>query len=191
MRPPLWNSAMEKQVGARLDIVMSDPQLTDVYQTFGGSCFRRSSVFHGLGKFLAEHNVRGDTCFEIGTWNGLTSVLLSRHFRRVVSVDIVSNALKHKILAHLGITNVECIDIDGNADKPQVLKDLQFDFAFMDGNHADDTEADFDLVKKCGRVLFHEVWPHQSPVWELVHSLPARQVTHGGFCFALWDSTKA
>lgn len=190
MKIQQWTSAMEKQVGARVNIVMSDPQLLSIYQKFGGHTFRRSSVFHGLGQFLAENKVRGGTCFEIGTWNGLTAVVLSKFFDRVVSVDIVHNPMKLEVLKHLGITSVECIDIGGNADKPQVLKGLDFDCAYLDGNHADDTETDFELTKKCGRVIFHECWPFQSPVWELVHSLPKNEVEFGGFGLALWQKTR-
>ncbi len=181
---------MEKQVEYRTNRIVSDPQMLAIFQQFGGECFRRSSIFHGLAPFLAENNVQGDTCFEIGTWNGLTSVVLSRHFKRVVTVDIMHNPMKHQVLDFLGIKNVECIDIGGNADKPQVLKRLKFDCAFLDGDHHADTEGDFDITKKCGRVIFHEVWEHQSPVWELVHALPAHQVVKGGFCFALWDASR-
>ena len=189
-----WTLSMEKQVGARVATVLDDPMLLSAFQRYGGSVFRRSSVFHGLAKFLADNKIRGDCCFEVGTWNGLTAAVLSRHFRRVVTVDIAHNAIKHEILAHLGITNVECVDIESNKDKPRVLKDLRhsgltIDFAYLDGNHAEDTEEDFALVRHCGRVLFHECWPFQSPVWGLVHSLPQHQIRHGGLGLALWDGS--
>ncbi len=186
----LWTRAMEKQLGERLTAVMADPALLAVYQAFGGEVFRRSSVFHGLAKLLEKADVRGGTCFEIGTWNGLTAAVLSRRFDQVVTVDIAHNPVKHRILEHLGISNVRCVDIERNADKARVLRGLKYDCAYLDGNHAEDTESDFDLVRGCGRVIFHEVWPHQSPVWSLVHSLPQDQVVYGGFCLALWDASR-
>ena len=187
-----WTVAMEKQVGARVGIVMGDPMLLSVFQKYGAGVFRRSSVFHGLGQFLVNNAISGECCLEIGTWNGLTAALLSRHFKQVVTVDIAHNAIKRDILAHLGINNVECVDITSNEQKPGVLKGmmkrgLKIDCAYLDGNHAEDTEEDFALVKRFGRVIFHEVWPFQSPVWGLVHSLQQDQVMHGGCGLAVWD----
>ena len=181
-----WTLEMEKQLGVRLQCVLNDPAMLSVFEKFGGSIFRRSSIFHGLAKFLDEQKIIGDTCFEIGTWNGLTAAVLSRHFTRVVSVDIVHNAVKHEVLAHLGITNVECIDIIDNANKRRVCDALRFDFAYLDGNHADDTQDDWAMTKRGGRVLFHEAWPFQKPVFDLLQSLPEEQVTWSDSGLALW-----
>lgn len=185
-----WTLDMEKQVGDRLQVILRDPQLLSVFQTFGGEVFRRSSVFHGLGRLLEENKVRGRLCFEVGTWNGLTAVVLSRFFDRVVTVDIAHNELKHQIIKHLGIQNITCIDIADNAEKADVASKTTFDCAYLDGDHAHDTESDWQLAKRCGRVVFHEVWPFQLPVWNLVHSLPPQQVTFGGAGLALWDGRK-
>lgn len=185
-----WSAEIEKQVQARVQIALTDPQLLEVHRRFGAEAFRRSSVYHGLAAFLAAEGVRGKTCFEIGTWNALTAVVLARHFERVVSVDIEANPLKHQVLRHLGITNVRCFDIAGNAEKATIAAQFPFDFCYMDGDHANDTETDFALARHCGRVLFHEVWPHQVPVWTLVHTLPAWQVVHGGAGLALWDEKR-
>jgi hypothetical protein len=190
-----WTLAMEKQVGARVMTVLDDPYLMKVYQQFGAKVFRRSSVFHGLGKFLADNEVRGKCCFEIGSWNGLTAILLSRHFDHVVSVDISNQKVKHSIIDYLRIGNVEFVDIQRNEDKQVVLqkiwkRGIKIDCAYLDGNHAEDTEDDWNLVKQYGRVLFHEVWPFQSPVWGLVHSLPMQQIVFGGIGLAMWDGSR-
>jgi predicted O-methyltransferase YrrM len=185
-----WTQEMEKQVGERLQIVLTDPALLAVHQRFGGAPFRRSSVFHGLAKFLTERRVSGRCCFEIGTWNGLTAAVLSRFFDQVVTVDIAHNPLRAEILDHLGITNVRCVDIRDNAEKAAIAKDLDFDFAYMDGDHAHDTESDFALVRRCGRVLMHEHWPFQKPVWDLVNSLPMEEVATGGAGLALWEQLR-
>jgi len=181
-----WVADMEKQVGERLQILLTDPLLMSVYQKFGGEPFRRSSVFHGLKRFLTEIGAKGGTCFEIGTWNGLTAIVLSQFFERVVTVDIAHNAAKHQIIDHLGISNIECIDITDNEHKKRVARSFKFDFAYLDGDHAHDTESDFGLVRHCGQVLFHEAWPFQEPVWRLVNSLPHREVTYGGAGLAYW-----
>ena len=38
-----------------------------------------------------------------------------------------------------------------------ILDTIKFDFAFIDGEHNNSIRADFELVKKCKRVLFHDV----------------------------------
>ncbi len=184
-----WSQEIEKQVGDRVQMVLRDPYLLSAFARFGADIVRRSSVFHGLDRFLSEQGVRGKRCFEVGTWNGLTAAVLSRYFDEVVTVDIVDRPLKHEVLQHLGIENVQCFVIENNADKAQVWKRFggEFDFAYLDGDHANDTEADFGLVRVCGRVLMHECWPWQEPVWARVHTLPRDEVTHGGMGLALWE----
>lgn len=182
-----WTIEMEKQVGERIQAILGDDALRAVYQRFGIAAFRRSAVLKGLAKFLTEQGVRGARCFEIGTWNGLTAAVLSRFFDEVVTVDIAHNGLKHNVLAYLDIKNVRCVDIGSNEEKAAVASRLEFDFAFLDGNHAKDTEADWELARRCGRVLFDEAWPFQPPVWQLVNSLPPEQVTYGGAGLAIWD----
>lgn len=182
----VWTREMEKVVQDRVQTVLTNRHLFSVMQRFGAQVFRRSSVFHGLDEFLSEQKVQGKLCFEVGTWNGLTSVVLSQYFDRVITVDIIHNALKHEILDYLGIKNVRCFDIKDNREKAKIAAEFAFDFAYMDGNHADDTGEDWKLVNPCGAVLFHEVWPFQPPVWELVNSLPAANVVHNGEGLALW-----
>jgi hypothetical protein len=184
----VWTRDMEKVVQDRVQTVLRSRKLSRVMDRFGSDVFRRSSIFHGLDEFLSEQNIKGGVCFEIGTWNGLTSVVLSQYFDRVVTVDIAHNELKHDIIDYLGIKNIRCFDIKDNGDKRKVVKEFcpNFDFAYMDGNHADDTAEDWKLVNGCGRVLFHEFWPFQSPVWDLVNSLPPNEVAHNGEGLALW-----
>lgn len=185
-----YTETMEKQVVRRVQTILTDPQLLKVFERYGGEPFRRSSVFHGLDQFLRESKVRGRLCFEIGTWNGLTALVLSRFFDQVVSVDIAHNPLKHELLDYAGVKNVTCIDIADNDEKAAVARDLAFDFAYLDGDHANDTELDWSMTKPCGNVLFHECWPWQAPVFELVNRLPPNEVTLGGAGLALWRARK-
>lgn len=183
---PALTHFMEKLIGHRLNALVTDPQMLQVHQKFGGHVFRRSSIYHGLAKFLVQQQVAGDCCFEIGSWNGLTAIILARHFKKVVSVDIAHGNLKHKIAAELGINNIEFINIRDNAHKADIARRLCFDFAYVDGDHANDTQSDWELVNHCGRVLFHEAWSFQPPVWELLKSLDPRDVTYNGDGLALW-----
>lgn len=182
----VFTEEMEKRVNSRVMTVLANPLYYKVMQRFGHQVFRRSSIFNGLDEFLSANGVRGKTCFEIGSWNGMTAITLSRYFERVISVDIVHNELKHEIVDYLKVKNIRFLDIADNADKAKVAKEWGFDFAYLDGDHAADTDDDFALVERCGRVLFHECWRQQPPVWNLVQSLPPDEVVVNGDGLALW-----
>jgi hypothetical protein len=179
---PALETYLEKTLAARIDLILSDPLLGRIYRDFGGAVFRRSSVYHGLRRFLREQEIWGGRCLEIGSWNGIAAAVLSEHFDQVISIDVVDNPVKHEIAKRLTL-NIEFLHV-AQAVKPAVVRSLKFDFAYLDGDHAGCTRGDFELVKRCGRVLFHEYWPAQPPVYELVNSLGP--VATGGTCFALW-----
>lgn len=182
-----WSESIEKQVNNRVQMVLSDPYLMRAYEVFGADIVRRSSVFHGLDRFLTETGVRGELAFEVGSWNGLTAAVLSRYFKKVITVDIVDRQEKYAVFDTLGIRNVECYHVNTRAEKAHVWKrGGEFDFAYLDGDHQNETDSDFNLVRDCGRVLFHEAWPWQLPVWELVHQLPRNEVVHNGMGLAMW-----
>ncbi len=185
-----WTTEVEKTVGRMVQIILTDPDLLSLHQHFGGEIFRRSSVFHELSRFLEENDVRGDTCLEIGTWNAITAVILARRFRRVISIDIVSNPRAREVLDYLQVSNVELHVVSDNREKARLVESLEFDFAYLDGDHAHDTESDFALAKHCGRVLFQECLPMQPPVWRLVRKLNPKEVTFGGIGLALWEGRK-
>ena len=174
---------VEDFVNERINIILDDPQMFSLWQAFGMGIFRRSSIFHGLDQFLKKTDTRGKVCLEIGSFHGITAVVLSRYFEKVISLDILDSKYKKKVIEHLGITNIEFIHIEDNEAKKQIVEKLNFDFCYMDGDHEHDTLTDWELVKKCGHVLFHEYWEEQPPVWELVNSL--KNVNKHG-CLALW-----
>lgn len=176
----------EKLFYERFWSLHSNADLVKVYARFGYEVFRRSSVMEWFGPFIGGHGLKGNRCVEIGTCKGLTAVVLSRHFTEVVSIDVVPDEQKHEIIEYLGINNVHLVDVKDNGEKAELLRNLEFDAAYVDGDHARDTRRDFDLVKKCGRVLFHEYWQAQPDVWNLVNELrnQGTVVTKGKL--ALW-----
>lgn len=183
----------------------SSPYMKEIMRKFGKAAFGRSSACAEFESFIrrlckdratnsafAGGYPLGKSCLEIGTFYGITAVLLSQFFERVVcvSVDLPRDQeMKRKIVEHLGIKNISFYDAKNNTDKAAFLHALKFDFCYMDGDHTNDTESDFALVKRCGRVLFHEYWPLQPAVWNLVNSLPQAEVTRANFdCLAYWDA---
>lgn len=177
--------ADEKKFYERFWALLRNRDLMQVFETFGPEVFRRSSVLEGFEAFLNEHEFRGDTCVEIGTFNGLTAVIFSRRFRHVVTIDILDAPIKHDIVSMLGIDNVTFVTVKDNAEKAELIGSLEFDAAYQDGNHEQDTQSDFALLRRCGRVLFHEHWDAQPAVMNLVgglsHVVAKRK-------FALWTA---
>lgn len=180
----------EKVTGQIRYGAFSNPLMQSVLKKFGKKAFARSSALMEFEPFLKRINAGGKTCLEIGTYHGITAIILAQYFRRVVCVSVdndPSSLLKHEIVKHLNIKNIDFIDLDNNSQKSKVIDKLDFDFCYMDGDHTHDTHTDFELVKRCGKVLFHEYWPIQAPVWNLVNSLPDSEVTRAEHdCFAYW-----
>jgi SAM-dependent methyltransferase len=179
--------------------IHADPQLAALFAHFGADVFRRSAVLEDFAGFVAAQaangGFKGKRCVEIGTFNGVTTLVLARHFEEVISIDTFPYTLKHQVLAFaaekFGVKNIRFVDVADNAEKAEIIKGLDFDAAFSDGNHVSDTESDFALVERCGRVMFHEFTQDQPTVWHLVNRLQARCAKEGGTIashnrFALW-----
>lgn len=179
----------------------SNPRLNAVLKHFGKVAFGRSSACMEFESFLQRieqqtsarpgPQLREMTCLEIGTFHGITAVVLSQFFERVICVsvdDVGAKLLKHDIVKYLGLTNIAFHDAKDNAEKTAFIKAARFDFCYQDGDHTNDTPTDFAMVRHCGRVLFHEYWPLQPPVWNLVNALPQDEVTRAQFdCLAYWE----
>lgn len=176
----------EKLFYERFWALLRDRQLMQVFEIYGPAAFRRSSVLEGFEAFIAQHDFRGKTCVEIGTLKGLTAIVLARYFERVVTIDIVDDPQKREFARVLGVHNVEFHTVRDNAEKALRIDSLDFDAAYVDGDHAHDTDSDFALVRRGGRVLFHEHWPAQPAVMKLAASLQGRVKTQGKW--ALWTA---
>ena len=173
----------EKLFYERFWTLLRDGQLMQIFERFGPEAFRRSSVLEGFEAFIKAHAFTGRACVEIGTLKGLTAIVLSRYFAEVVSIDIIDDPQKREFADMLGIKNIRFLNVADNREKADIIRSLTFDAAYVDGNHESDTETDFSLVRRCGRVLFHEHWDAQPAVVGLVSRLENVK-TNGKF--ALW-----
>jgi len=167
----------------------SSPLMKAIFKRFGKVAFGRSSACAEFESFLKQIGANGKCCLEIGTFHGITAVILSQFFDQVICVSIDEMpVMKREIVDYLGIKNISFYDAKDNKDKENFVHALKFDFCYQDGDHTNDTYTDFELVKRCGRVLLHEYWPLQPPVWNLVNSLPQDEVTRAHFdCLAYWE----
>lgn len=180
----------EKLFYERFFALHRNKDLLSVCHAFGIEVFRRSSVLEGFEVFLDRTQFNGARCVEIGTCNGLTALVLARRFDEVVSIDIAPNEVKHRIARHCGAHNIRFVDVKDNAEKARVIKGLDFDAAYVDGDHAHDTETDFALVRSAGRVVFHEYWAAQPSVMHLVESLRTQGKVETQGKLALWTAER-
>lgn len=140
------------------------------------------------------------TAVEIGTYRGCATAEIAQYCERVVTIDLRHGRLedlKEKfdrvgLWAALDIKNIELCLVENDAEKAAILRELDFDFAFIDGAHdRASVEMDFSLVKRCGRVLFHDYdrrgGPGDDDVYEFVNTLPCKQITIMDI-FAMWSA---
>ena len=134
---------------------------------------------------------------ETGTYKGTTTALLARYADKVVTIDKFNYIDKYAFWLEYGVHDkIVSYVVEDDADKAVLLSNIDFDFAFLDGDHSvEGVKADFDMVKRCGRVLFHDYYEEGSKydngtakrqgIVPLVDSLPQDEVKIGR-PFAYW-----
>src|SRR4029077_16422318 len=95
----------------------SNPLLKKTLLRFGKTSFARSSVCMEFESFLQRIGASGRTCLEIGTYQGMSAVVLSKYFERVICVTVdvdKRRIIKHDIVEYLGIKNIRFFDVKDN-----------------------------------------------------------------------------
>lgn len=158
------------------------------------------SIRDGAGVFeRVLGSGRFKTVLEIGTYKGVSAAEMSRYCERVITIDLKHGKLermgdsfdREAFWQSLGVENVELHLVEDDAEKADLINRLEFDFAFVDGAHDQTVKNDFELVRKCGTVLFHDMDKRGRPeldyVYDFVKSLPQDQVEVIDI-FALWTA---
>jgi hypothetical protein len=169
-----------------------------IYDKYGAEIFRRSTIPIDRGDIVIEKCMnkepRVKTALEIGTWNGIPAACLAQYCDKVVTIDIEDQDDKYGLWDYLGISDkIDFHLVKNESEKEELISSLDFDFCYMDGAHASYTYSDWMMVRGCGRVIFHEYWTKQKPVWQLVNSLPKKEIKKfqniNGKCtsFAYWE----
>lgn len=173
-----------------------------IVKLHGAKVLRRSALNIRGGAHVFERVLSGRgyrTAVEIGTYRGCAAAEMAQYVERVVTFDLYSGKLeamgekfdRKRFWRSLGIANIELRLVNNDTEKAAMLKDMEFDFAFIDGAHDSSVASDFAMVKKCGRVLFHDYDPRGRPeqdhAYDFVNSLPKAQIQVIDI-FALWTS---
>lgn len=137
---------------------------------------------------------------EIGTYRGVGAAAMSQFCDQVMTIDLQFGRMeqlgekwnRQAFWKQLGITNIELHLIKDNMEKTKLIGALDFNFAFIDGAHDATVADDFDLVKHCGTVLFHDYnrrsLKEQNFVCDFVDTLPKDHVKVYDNLFALWTA---
>lgn len=104
-------------------------------------------------------NIKIKTVVEIGTHKGMSSAHMAKFAKKIFTFDIEDYKEKYKAWDEFGISErIFYQTIENRQDIKKVLDGIKWDFAFIDGSHTwEDARRDWELVNKCGRVLFHDV----------------------------------
>ena len=107
------------------------------------------------------------TMLEIGTCHGVMAAVLGLVCKRVTTVDCAAFRPHHadrggssafarvpEVLATAGASNVWAFLAKDENEKQQIVRRLRFGAAFIDGLHTA-AGADFEAVRHCGCVFFH------------------------------------
>lgn len=187
----------------------SSPMRDKIIATYDRHILRKSviSIRGGAGvipKLLGSGKYK--TALEIGTYRGVGAAEMSQFVEKVITIDLKHGKLEHNanrgdatdskhnrqaFWASLGIDNIEFIAVEDDAEKADVVQKLEFDFALIDGAHDATVKNDFELVRRCGSVLFHDYDPRghteKDHVFTFVNTLPKAQLTQMDI-FCLWQA---
>ena len=143
---------------------------------FGDGINHMSCVYLNDGEvYLREalDKVKPTKAIEIGTYQGVSTAIISEYCKKVWAFDIFNQPLRAEIWNFLKIENIE-FDIakDREAENKTIkklIKDEKIDFCFIDGAHFHgELEKDFDACKACPNILIHDYTPEFPEVFEFV-----------------------
>jgi len=172
---------------------MNSPMRQRIVDKYGEGILNRSVLSIRGGAGVIESILKGANCgtaVEIGTYKGVGAAELSQYCKRVITFDLKHGKLENAgqtfdrlaFWESLGINNIDLVLVEDDAEKAMILSHMEFDFAVIDGAHDAISKVafDFDAVKKCGSVLFHDYdrdWiPRKDCVCDFVDSLPKHQI---------------
>lgn len=170
---------------------------------FGENYIRRSILSTSEEEYKFRHLVglakKPIKCaVETGTYKGTATALLAHYADKVITIDKCNFIDKYALWIEYEVyKKIESYIIESEDDKAELLSKVEFDFAFIDGDHSiEGVKTDFELVKKCGRVLFHDYYEEGSGfdrgtakaqgIVKVVNSLPNSEVVVSR-PFAYWE----
>ena len=168
---------------------------------YGYNHIHRSAISSEEQEAMIRNFLRGKkigTIVETGTYNGTTTALLAYYADKVITIDKKNYVDKFPFWIDYGVHDkIQSYIIEHDQDKADFLSEIDFDFAFLDGDHSENgVRNDFECVKKCGRVLFHDYYEQGSRhdkgsaraqgICKVVDELPTGEIAIGR-PYAYWE----
>ncbi len=173
-----------------------------IVELYGARVLRRSALNFADGEETFKKLLAGrgyGTIVEIGTHRGCSTAAIAQHCKKVITFDLREGRLERlgqpfnrvELWRRLDIKNIVLILVKDDIEKAAIMSSLDFDFAFIDGAHDyESVRRDFRMVKRCGRVLFHDYdrrhRPGKDDVCDFIDTLPQHQIKKHNI-FAMWS----
>jgi len=153
-----------------------------------------------IEEFIEKLNPKPEGIIEIGTFNGIGTIVLASIGNVVYTYDIayrgaehVWNLFKVRKKIRFCVAPQWQIDFDIKIIVARWQDKLNFNFAFIDGNHTyESVKHDFELVKFCGRVLFHDAF--YEPICKFIDEIGAKPIgpkhKNGHCIYGYWEEEK-
>jgi len=160
-------------------------------EKFGNIINQHSCVYLDDGENVLRELVKKcnpDTVIEIGTYQGVSAAVISGSAKKVYTIDIKDFPLRLKIWRHLQLKNISYYLVKNNKEKEEKIKKIfkteKVDLCFIDGEHSKgQPPIDFEMVKECKNILFHDYNPAFSEVYALCNKIKGYKKTiKGSFC---------
>jgi len=102
---------------------------------------------------------------EIGTYQGITAAVLAEHADHLITLDFAPQPICGEVWDFFGARDkIEQVIVRDDSHKCEVVRNLNFDMAFIDGSHSRACVIfDFAITKGCGCLLFHD-YPCADPL---------------------------
>ena len=160
-----------------------------------GSCISNESVVNGNEQIKCQEfmfrnilkNKNINSALEIGTSLGVGSLLLSHYANYLITVDNMPRTEPLPLWSYFGVYPKIIYAVTQDlATEKEYINTLDFDFAMLglDSDY-DSTKFLFNCIKRCGRVLFHNVIHDRFK--KVISELPQEEVEFIGDSFAYWE----
>ncbi len=127
---------------------------------------------------------------EIGTFKGTGTALMAHYAKKVITIDKFNFVDKYAFWMEFDVyQKIFSYIIEDEEDKKKLIDTLDFDFAFIDGDHTEEgIRSDLACVKRCGRVLFHDYYDDEAQgIVPVVNELAKTDRVINNMPFAYWE----
>ena len=155
-----------------------------VNEVYEDVSYSMTSIESKFRNFLRDKDI--DHALELGTHFGTGSLLLAHYAYSLRTVDVIPYTEPLDLWAYFGVhKKIEFAVALTPEARLKYINRTDFDFAHIDTNvNYATTKRDFEEVKKCGRVLFHDLAHDYNK--KFVAKLPKKEVTID-YPFAYWE----